>query len=146
MTKEEAIKYLQQLYPNSGHCWLDEQRIEAIGMAVNALHEETVSEDLEKASKEWLMPQLDKSYANYGEVKMMELTHFDGYAMLDAIEFGAKWQKEQMMEDAVDGDITFDYYGDDDKTYGCIAHDSFCLEDFGLKDRDKVKVIVIKED
>ena len=24
---------------------------------------------------------------------MMELTHFDGYAMLDAIEFGAKWQK-----------------------------------------------------
>jgi hypothetical protein len=37
MTKEEAIKYLQQLYPNGGHCWLDEQRIEAIGMAVNAL-------------------------------------------------------------------------------------------------------------
>ena len=26
---------------------------------------------------------------------MMELTHFDGYAMLDAIEFGAKWQREQ---------------------------------------------------
>ena len=23
----------------------------------------------------------------------MELTHFDGYAMLDAIEFGAQWQK-----------------------------------------------------
>jgi len=57
------------------------------------LGEEPVSEDLEKASKEWLAPQLDKSYANYGEVKMMELTHFDGYAMLDAIEFGAQWQK-----------------------------------------------------
>ena len=40
MTKEEAIKYLQQLYPNGGHCWLDEQRIEAIGMAVKALQEE----------------------------------------------------------------------------------------------------------
>ena len=26
---------------------------------------------------------------------MMELTHFDGYAMLDAIEFGAKWMAEQ---------------------------------------------------
>jgi hypothetical protein len=52
-----------------------------------------VSEELEKASKEWLSPQLDKSYANYGETKQMELTHFDGYAMLDAIEFGAKWQK-----------------------------------------------------
>ena len=43
MTKEEAIKYLQQLYPYGGHCWLDEQRIEAIGMAVKALQEEPVS-------------------------------------------------------------------------------------------------------
>ena len=49
MTKEEAIKYLQQLYPNGGHCWLDEQRIEAIGMAVKALQEEPVSDDLEEA-------------------------------------------------------------------------------------------------
>ena len=57
--------------------------------------EEPVSEDLEEASKEWLRPQLDKSYANYGEAKMMELTHFDGYAMLDAIEFGAKWQEKK---------------------------------------------------
>jgi len=54
---------------------------------------EPVSEELEKASKEWLRPKLDKSYANYGEAKMMELTRFDGYAMLDAIEFGAQWQK-----------------------------------------------------
>ena len=139
MTKKEAIKYLQQLYPNGGHCWLDEQRIEAIGMAVKALQEEPVSnsdwltelqekldnatpeqleelwnkyngvdeeepvsEDLEEASRGWLIPQLDKPYANYGEVKMMELTHFDGYAMLDAIEFGANWQKakdESITED-----------------------------------------------
>lgn len=40
MKKEDAIKFLQQLYPNGGHCWLDEQRIEAIGMAVKALQEE----------------------------------------------------------------------------------------------------------
>ena len=57
--------------------------------------EEPVSEDLEEASKEWLEPQLDKSYVSYGEGKMMELTHFDGYAMLDAIEFGAQWQKQK---------------------------------------------------
>ena len=43
MTKEEAIKYLQQIYPNGGHCWLDEQRIKAIGMAVKALQEEPIS-------------------------------------------------------------------------------------------------------
>ncbi|SEA78775.1 hypothetical protein SAMN04487851_11422 [Prevotella sp. tc2-28] len=43
MTNKEAIKFLQQLYPNGGHCWLDEQRIEAIGMAVKALQEEPVA-------------------------------------------------------------------------------------------------------
>jgi hypothetical protein len=55
---------------------------------------------LEEAAREWLKPKLDKSYINYGESKMMELTHFDGYAMLDATEFGAQWQKEQMITKA----------------------------------------------
>lgn len=43
MKNEEAIKYLQQLYPYGGHCWLDEQRTEAIGMAIKSLQEEPVS-------------------------------------------------------------------------------------------------------
>lgn len=60
------------------------------------VEKEPVNENLQKASKEWLTPQLDKSYTNYGEDKMMELTHFDGYAMLDAIEFGANWQKKHL--------------------------------------------------
>ena len=30
------------------------------------------------------------------KTKMMELTHFDGYAMLDAIEFGAQWKEQQL--------------------------------------------------
>ena len=39
---------------------------------INEYHkEEPASEDLEEAGKEWLRPQLDKSYANYGESKMM---------------------------------------------------------------------------
>ena len=136
MTDKEAIKYLQQLYPNGGHCWLDEQRIDAIGMAVKALQEEPVSEDLEEASKEWLRPQLDKSYANYGEKKMMELTHFDGYAMLDAIEFGAKLQKQQLMAKAINTEASFTM------SVPCI-----CISlPLGVKVGDKVKVIVIKED
>lgn len=57
----------------------------------------------------------------------------------------AKWQKQQMIKDAADGVITFDYYKDD-KAYGCVAHDSFCLEERGLRDCDKVKIIVVKED
>lgn len=39
MDNKEAIKFLKQLYPHGGCCWLDEQRIEAIGMAVEALAE-----------------------------------------------------------------------------------------------------------
>ena len=64
-------------------------------LEVKEVQEEPVSEKFEVASKEWLIPQLDKSYTNYGEAKMMELTHFDGYSMLDAIEFGAKWKEQQ---------------------------------------------------
>ena len=93
---------------------------------------EPASEDLEQTSKEYALNN----------------TPYDDCAeeMQEAFKAGAKWKKEQLMSEAIEGDITFDYYGDDDKTYGCIAHNSFCLEDFGLKDRDKVKVIVIKED
>ena len=65
---------------------------------IDSLQEEPVSEDLEEAAKKWLNPKLDKSYVNYGETKMMELTHFDGYNMLDAIEFGAEWQKKHQAE------------------------------------------------
>lgn len=41
MTNKEAIKYLRQLYPNGGHCWLDTQRMEAINMAISALKADT---------------------------------------------------------------------------------------------------------
>ena len=76
MTKEEAIKYLQQLYPNGGHCWLDEQRVEAIGVAVEALQEngnsltkdEFLSEFLAKTLSRKLginrMPECEKEECN----------------------------------------------------------------------------------
>ena len=153
---------------------------------VKETQEEPVSEELEEASKEWLRPQLDKSYEKYGENKMMELTRFDAFAMLEAIEFGAKWkeeqfeknrlkhcnsitneqaeleqgfidqhldkydrmptfldaieygmrlQKEQMMEQAIVGIAR-----PDDSELWCN------LDSFNLKDGDKIKVVVIKED
>lgn len=72
MNKEDAIKYLQQLYPNGGHCWLDEQRMEAIGMAVKALQEEPVSEEQVKEDtmtirKEWF-EHCKKSWYNEGYI------------------------------------------------------------------------------
>lgn len=75
MTKEEAIKYLQQLYPQGGHCWLDEQRIEAIGMAIKALQEEPVSEDYRERYKNITRSDAFKSaYENksLGEVMSVE--------------------------------------------------------------------------
>lgn len=98
MTDKEKIRNIIELFIawNGETDVIDVANIDsAVEFIANSLQEEPVSEELEKVSKEWLAPQLDKSYANYGEGKMMELTQFDGYAMLDAIEFGAKWQKEQ---------------------------------------------------
>lgn len=60
-------------------------------MEYNSIYKEDHIVDInEMADMQWLTPQLDKSYAAYGERKMMELTRFDGYAMLDAIAFGRK--------------------------------------------------------
>ena len=87
MTKEEAIKYLQQLYPNGGHCWLDEQRIEAIGMAVKALQEEPVSDDLEKELKDYVN---SKEYTN---------TIGTSGLLLIAQHF-ANWQKKRTIKKA----------------------------------------------
>lgn len=55
---------------------------------VDSLLEDHIVDKNEMVDMEWLTPQLDKSYEVYGERKMMELTKFDGYAMLDAIAFG----------------------------------------------------------
>ena len=100
--------------------------------------QELASEDLEKASKEWLIPRLDKSYADYGERKMMELTHFDGYAMLDAVEFGAQWQKEQMMKDAVEIKINRDTLYD----LKPLIHERYLDYKIG----QKVKIIILPSD
>ena len=90
MTNKEAIKYLQQLYPNGGHCWLDEQRIEAIGMAVKALQEEPVSEDLNTEMDNYLASVFSKDMDG-GEPRFT--TWFK--ALLKTARHFANWQKEQ---------------------------------------------------
>lgn len=54
MTNQEAINYLKQLYPQGGCCHLDEQRMTAIGMAIEAL-----SKEKEKSAIVWR--RVDKS-------------------------------------------------------------------------------------
>ena len=102
MRKEEAIKYLQQLYPYGGHCWLDKQRTEAIGMAIQALQEKPVSEDLEEA--------IDTYLATYfgGEKEKQE----HPFLKKMAIHF-AMWQKEQLIANTVDAVIGLPYENKD---------------------------------
>lgn len=92
MTNKEAIKYLQQLYPIGGHCWLDEQRIEAIGMAVKALQEEPVSEDLEEEIDNYIKWNGYDGLDSREEVKYIA-NHF------------AKWKKENLWKPADGNDL-----------------------------------------
>ena len=89
---------------------------------------EPVNDELEKAAVE----------------AFKQIVGSDKNNFLEIFKAGAKWQKEQMMAKAVDGVVTFDYY-EGDKAYGCVAHDSFCLEDLGLKDLDEVKILILKK-
>jgi len=151
--KEKIISEIQRrinLFRKDGKLGSDTE-IALYGLInfINAMHEEPVSEDLEEASKGWLIPQLDKSYASYGENTMMELTHFDGYAMLDAIEFGAQWQKQQLIKSAVKGVVH--HFGDDE--IAAIHYNdpkgvpmSYFVSSNDLKAGDNVKMITIKED
>ena len=122
MTNEEAIKYLKQLYPNGGHCWLDEQRIEAIGMAIKALQKEPVSEDLEEAANEYA-----KDYLFTPKPQRAPNIHFIN---------GANWQKERMSKHVLDATV---HPLDGEIWVDCI----FDLAPF--KEDEKVKVIIIKE-
>ena len=135
MENEEAIKYLKQIYPNGGHCWLDEQRREAIGMAIEALRklsiiekngkgckEEPVSEDFEEACNQMSDAariskcEAGKPFFSDGDYK---LGFKDGanwqkqkddemltVVYMDGVEKGKKMTREQMMEDAEVASIT----------------------------------------
>jgi len=141
MTNKEAIKYLQQLYPNGGHCWLDEQRIEAIGMAIKALQEETVSEDLDSFAIKYAQ---DKPYpvtvcqavkvgANWQKTKDQSTIEL---AEDNAMLAGMEKMKEEMMAKAIDAQC-FGFQG------GALF--SFRLPASNYLIGSEVKVIVIKK-
>ena len=98
MENEEAIKYLKQIYPNGCHCWLDEQRIEAIGMAIEALRdierngkdckEEPVSDDFEEACNQM------SDAARISKCEAGKPFFSDGDYKL-GFKAGASWQKQK---------------------------------------------------
>ena len=160
MTNKEKLEKLEELadamYYAAQYLTTDASRLHKAmdkyhQFIINEYHkEEPVSKDLEKAAKHYL-------YSNilYDDVYVGNPTEKDCIEMFKA---GAKWQKQQdqstielaedhamlagmnimeqqMMTKAVDG-IARPY----DNEIWCI------LDSFNLKDGDKVKVILIKED
>ena len=74
MKKEEAIKFLKQLYPNGVGTWLDEQRMEAIGTAIEALQKKGTAE-----MAAWLRENLDRYDESIGLTKEEFIKEFLDY-------------------------------------------------------------------
>lgn len=131
MTKEETIKVLQSIgdravdFPYMTACdWV------AIAAAKRHLEnsidakevQELVSEDLEEAS------------INYADNE--EYGDDVYYAIKAAFKEGAKWQKEQLMKNAINTEASL-----------TMSVPSICISlPLGVNVGDKVKVIVIKEE
>jgi len=104
MTNEEAIKYLRQLYPQGGHCCIDEQHIEAIGsMAIDALTRSVTkkSDQEEHASKgldfQTFAKEMDNVFNLPSDVTKNTEEEPLNWEYAIACHF-AEWQKRQMID------------------------------------------------
>ena len=104
MTNEEAIKYLKQIYPVGGHCWLDEQRIKAVDMAIEALtkaseEKEPVSEELDKfaiqSANKFYPPQYEMADDNWKQRA----------EYVKGCKDGAVWRQGGLWKDAQGDDL-----------------------------------------
>ena len=99
---------------------------------IKFVQEEPVSEELEEAAM-----------MHYKDVMERKITTALETANMTSFKEGAKWQKEQMMAKAVNGNVIEDIEeGDGD----FLLDAEYLPKSMGLKDQQKVKVIVIKED
>lgn len=127
MTDKEKIRNIIELFIawNGETDVIDVANIDsAVEFIASSLQEEPVSEDLEKSAKDF-SNNLDNIYGSIGEQTR------------NAFKAGAKWQKEQMMAKAVDGEVG----------YWNIRGLSVNMDlPRTLEEDDKVKLIIIKED
>lgn len=130
---EEAADKFVKSYTKGGtkQSWLKEGYI--AGAQWQKTKDESTTEDLEEYINE-----LSKQFPEVSFAKLSRI----------AVRV-AKWQKEQMMTKAIDGEIL--EMEDNDYAMCSHTHLELCiepdtLEKNGFKDKDRVKVIVIKED
>lgn len=127
--------------------------IDAISLFPNSIQEEPVSEDLEEACDSYYNETWDE---HGGRAMVVDGCHdiwFPSLATDDFFKAGAKWQKEQMMKNVVlETKVMKDSDGDGiDTPYEewITLEDAeipFIPDNIGLKDGDKVKVIILKDE
>ena len=121
MNKVEQIKAIREQirdkYPTSSQPILN-----PLMTFTNLLPEEPVSEELEEASEKYAC-MFKYSKCEHDKIKVI-------------FKDGAKWQKEQMMKDAIPARVSF----------GQVVMQEKPISTSVAKDGDKVKVIIVKEE
>ena len=94
---------------------------------IDTMQEEPISDDLENAAEDYCKSTLVGSY----------------YIKKNAFKAGMKKMKEQMMAKAIDGYVIEDI---EEGNGDFLLSADYLPKSIGLKDQQRVKVIVIKED
>lgn len=106
---------------------------------IDSMPEESVSEVLWEASKEYALRQvLASTDTEMTEQAYLDLKLFSGFEIAVAHKDGANWQKQQMMKEAEDGLVVCNELTHGYKDIAMRIPDN-------LEIGDKVKVIIIKE-
>ena len=110
---------------------------------IDSMQEEPASEDLEEAAQNYTKEEYCVNW------KEFEHTRDSGFTAMYHFKSGANWQKQQMMKEAIEADV-FEVSDNDCSIYGYshleLSVDEEHLYDRNLKDGDKVKIIIVKEE
>lgn len=120
---------------------------------INSLSEEPASEDLEEYYKKEFLP--NEWFAKSGQRTISQFNFFtarhfaewqkkqDNICYKEIFEEGAKWQKQQMIKDAVECIVC---NGIGDRYLKEVNKDSISAALTNFQFDDKVKIIIVKED
>ena len=65
---------------------------------------------------------------------------------LDGVNDGAEAANSLPMDNAVPAEVTFDYFDSQDRLFVSVLATDVPAEEHDIKDKDKVKLIIVKED
>ena len=155
--KNELIQEAEKGYKSE----FDEGRISAFEdmiIYINSLEEpEPISEELEKlvyrgeVYTRTYRDELDKFANRYTKSIPKPEKRFAKYSDVDmvlAVKEGARFNKQQMMKDAIDATKVFSGIGSNSKTGECVPYTEYKINiaDKLCDGLDKVKLIIIKEE